>query len=300
MNGSGQLGDTTTTDRWTPVAVSTLGSGVAQVSAGYHHTCAVTTGGEVRCWGENSSGQLGDGTTTSSLVPVVVRNSSGYANLTGIAMVACGNAHTCAVTTGGEVYCWGANSSGQLGVGDTTDRHLPTLVCNGPSCSGALRYVTQVDTMQYHTCARQGGGDLWCWGHNSRGQLGDNANTNRPYPVLVQNEDGTGVTGAAEVSTGFFFTCAAVPTRRVKCWGYNNSGQLGDGTTTERNGADWVLSSSGSQFTDAVHIEVGAEHSCAVVATDQALYCWGNNASGRLGDGSTTNRYHPVLVDCSD
>ena len=147
-NQYGQLGDGTTTQRLTPVTVSGLGSGVVAVAAGFYHTCALTTGGAVQCWGANFTGRLGDGTTTHRLTPVQVGGLTG-----GVVAIAAGVHHTCAVTGAGAVRCWGGNFAGQLGDGTTADRFTPTPV-NGFAASAAA-----VTTGYYHTCARTVSGD---------------------------------------------------------------------------------------------------------------------------------------------
>ncbi|HMA91119.1 MAG TPA: chromosome condensation regulator RCC1, partial [Polyangiaceae bacterium] len=205
----------TTTDRLTPVAVTGL-TGVAQIAVGYHHTCARLTDGTVKCWG---NGGLGDGTTTQRLTPVAVTG------LTGAVEIATRSAHTCALLTGGTVKCWGGNVYGQLGDGTTTTPRLTPVAATG------LTGVAEISAGQGHTCARLTDGTVKCWGHNELGQLGYGATTYvQMTPVAV-----TGLTGAAEISAGYYYhTCARLTDRTVKCWGTNSTGQLGDGTTTQR------------------------------------------------------------------
>jgi hypothetical protein len=173
-NNFGQLGDGTTTQRNIPVAVSGLGSGVASASAGMHHTCAVTAAGALRCWGLNSNGELGDGTTAQRHTPVTV---SGLGS--GVAGVSAGAGHTCARTSAGAAWCWGQNADGQLGDGTTAARSIPVAV------SGLGQGVTSVSASGWHACAMTTAGDLRCWGRNGHGQLGDGTITNRSTPVSV-------------------------------------------------------------------------------------------------------------------
>jgi alpha-tubulin suppressor-like RCC1 family protein len=219
-NSAGQLGDGTTTDRWTPVDVSGLTSGVTALVAGSAQTCALTIDGGIKCWGYNYYGQLGDGTTTDRWTPVDV---SGLTS--GVTALAAGTLHTCAVTTGGGVKCWGDNSSAQLGDGTATDRWTPVDV------SGLTSGVTALsEGGGYHTCARMTSGGVKCWGSNSVGELGDGTTTIRWTPVDV-----IGLTsGVATLVVGDSHTCARMTGSGVKCWGWNNHGQLGDGTMTDR------------------------------------------------------------------
>jgi hypothetical protein len=219
QNSHGELGDGTTTDRHTPVDVSGLTSGVAVTGAGGSHTCAVTTTGGLKCWGFNSNGQLGDGTTTRRLTPVSVSGLS-----SGAAAVAGGAYHTCALTTAGGAKCWGRNANGQLGDGTTTDRLTPVNV------SGLTSGVVAVATGGFHSCALTGAGAVKCWGRNSEGQLGDGTTADRATPVGVS---GLG-SGVVALDAGLYHTCALTNVGVVKCWGDNSYGQLGDGTTTNR------------------------------------------------------------------
>jgi alpha-tubulin suppressor-like RCC1 family protein len=157
-----------------PGSVSGLASGVAAITAGQYHTCALTTAGGVQCWGDNTSGQLGDNSTTGSRVPVAV---SGLAS--GVAAIAAGQLHTCALTTAGGVQCWGDNGFGQLGDNSTTGSRVPVAV------SGLASGVTAVTAMATSTCALTSAGAAQCWGDNTSGQLGDGNAVESNVPVAV-------------------------------------------------------------------------------------------------------------------
>jgi hypothetical protein len=215
-NGNGQLGDNSTTVRREPVDVNGFTSGATAVAAGHYHTCAVTTGGGVKCWGNNSNGQLGDNTTAQKLTPVDV---SGLTS--GVLAIAAGANHTCAKTVGGGLECWGANSSGQLGDTTTTQRTAPVDV------SGMLTGVASVDGGDLHTCALMSGGGVKCWGAAWSGQVGDGSLVwGRTAPVDVS---GLG-SGALAIATGSQHSCALTTGGGIKCWGDNLYGQTtGDG-----------------------------------------------------------------------
>jgi cysteine-rich repeat protein len=218
-NGYGQLGDGTTTNRPTPVAVSGLSSGLAAIAGGLEHTCALSDTGGLKCWGGNDYGKLGDGTLTDRLIPVDV---SGLTS--GVLAVTAGGMHTCAIMSTGGIKCWGNNAYGQLGDGTTTNRYTPTDV------PGLASGVAAISAGTWHTCAVTDTGGVKCWGYNSFGRLGDGTITNRPNPVDV-----LGITaGGLAVSSDDNHTCALLDTEGMKCWGYNATGQLGDGTTTMR------------------------------------------------------------------
>jgi alpha-tubulin suppressor-like RCC1 family protein/putative cell wall-binding protein len=270
----GELGDGTTTSSTTPVDVVGLGSGVASVSAGVYHTCAVTTGGAVKCWGKNWNGELG-GVTNDSTTPVDVVGLG-----SGVASVSAGDSHTCAVTTAGAVKCWGFNGYGALGDGTNNDSRTPVGVVG--LGSGVASFSGGADT----SCAVTTGGAVKCWGYNTDGQLGDGTTTNSNIPVDVV---GLG-SGVAAVSAGAFHSCAVTTGGAVKCWGDNIYGALGDGTTTNSTTpVDVVGLGSG-----VASVSAGAGHSCAVT-TGGAVKCWGTN-SGALGDGSFYNSAIPVDV----
>jgi len=275
-NTYGQIGDGTLTERLTPVTVSGLASGMVAVAAGGSHSCALTTGGAVWCWGHNDAGQLGDGTTTDRTAPVAV---SGLAS--GAVAVAAGGSHTCAVTASGGVLCWGRNTYGQIGDGTTTDQIVPVAV------SGLAGTIATVTAGYGHTCAVTNAGGVHCWGHNSDGQLGDGTTTDRLTPVAVSGLTG----GAAAAAAGGSHTCALTNAGGVLCWGQNTYGQLGDGTITSHS---TPVAPTGWSALGAAVVAGGA-HTCALTATG-GVWCWGSNTLGQLGDGTATDRATPVPV----
>jgi alpha-tubulin suppressor-like RCC1 family protein len=216
-NGNGQLGNNSATNSSVPVQVSGLTSGVTAVSVGYYSACALTAGGSVECWGDNTYGELGNNSTANSSVPVQV---SGLTS--GVTAVSVGQDSACALTAGG-VECWGYNGSGELGNNSTTNSSVPVQV------SGLMNGVTAVSAGSgASTCAVTAGGGVECWGDNYCGELGNNSTTNSSVPVQV-----SGLTnGVTAVSAGYCFACALTASGGVECWGGNNSGQLGNNPTT--------------------------------------------------------------------
>ncbi|HUK95675.1 MAG TPA: PASTA domain-containing protein [Gaiellaceae bacterium] len=217
----GQLGDGTLTQRYTPVDVSGLTSGVAAIAAGAAHTCALTSAGGVKCWGDDELGQLGDGTLTQHYAPVDV---SGLTS--GVVAIAAGGDHACALTTAGGVKCWGDNTGGQLGDGTNEGSSTPVAVSgltSGVMAIGAARAS--------HTCALKTAGGVVCWGYNVDGQLGDGTTIERTAPVDVSGLTG----GVAAIAAGGVHTCALTSAGGVECWGGNTHGGLGDGTKIDRH-----------------------------------------------------------------
>jgi alpha-tubulin suppressor-like RCC1 family protein len=266
-NQFGQLGDGTTTDRATPVDVTGLPSGVSAIDTRGEHTCALMTAGGVKCWGANGNGQLGDGTTDSSGVPVDV------AGLTsGVSAIAVGGEHTCAITSGGGLKCWGWNARGQVGIGTTTDSKTPVDV---PGLAGA---VSAVAAGGRHTCALMAAGGVSCWGYNEFGQLGDGTTTDSAMPVAVAGLPSS----IRAITTGGNFSCALKTDGGVTCWGLNAAGQLGDGTYTDRPAPVVVAG-----LTSGVSaIAAGFYHICGITK-DGGVTCWGGNETGQLGIGTT-------------
>ncbi len=243
------------------------------VAAGTYHSVVLRADGTVWAVGENSSGQLGDGTTTRRTTPVAV------AGLTGVLRsVAAGSYFSLAVRADGTVVAWGANAQGQLGDGTQTARSLPTMV---PGLSG----IVAVAAGELHGVALSSAGQVWTWGANTQGQLGDGTTTRRLSPVLLP-----GLTDIVAIGAGGTHTLAVHADGTVSAWGLNSYGQLGDTTTTRRVSPVLV-----SGLTNVTQVAGGTRHSVARTGTGQ-VWTWGSNTAGQLGDGTTTYRTAPVPV----
>jgi alpha-tubulin suppressor-like RCC1 family protein len=313
MNNDGQLGDRTAADRNSPVAVTVVSGKVTSIAVGYVSTCAVvdsggvfcwgsqpaeqsadgsnpgyaavavgsmhacglTTRGGLKCWGSNSFGGLGDGTTEERQSPVDVIGLSG-----GVTSIAAGVDFSCAVHKGGA-KCWGSNDTGQLGNGTYESSAEPVAL------PGLESGVSAVAAGVFHACAVKTNGEVWCWGENLAGELGDGTGQSIPVPVKVINLEA----GAQSVVVGGSHTCALTKTGGVKCWGGNSNGQLGDGSTTDRNTPVDVMGLTSG----VVAIAAGGSHTCAVL-TGGSVKCWGLNENGQLGNGSNQNSSTPVDV----
>ena len=246
---------------------------LTSISSSQWHVCAVTSAGSVVCWGNNQNGQLGNGTTKDSLVPVQALSSEMVA-------VAAGYFHTCALGANGNVWCWG--HAGTLGNGGSgSDSPNPVSVVGVGSKARALA------AGDGHTCAITETG-VMCWGSNYHGELGNGFTTDAmlPVPVFGLGSD------VAAIAAGAMHTCAATATGNVLCWGSNAWGQLGDGTTTERHTPVAV-----SGLSNVVALAAGELHTCALTAGGTA-FCWGANGGGQVGDGTqgTTPVFVPATV----
>jgi alpha-tubulin suppressor-like RCC1 family protein len=287
VNWYGQLGNNSSQDSSTPVDVVGLGSGVSAITAGYDHSCAIAAGGQARCWGNNTYGQLGDNSTITRRTPANV-----FGLGSGVTAIDAGIYHTCAAVAGGALQCWGRNSQGQLGNNTTTSSSAPVAVV------GLDTGVTAVAAGSQHTCALAGDG-VKCWGSNSSGQLGDGTTARKLVPVNVILLP----PGAIAIAAGSAFSCALVPSADgslplsgggTMCWGWNTFGQLGDGTTSSSTTPVQVSGLT----TGVMGISAGAGHVCTAInsAAGAATKCWGHNDYGQLGDGTTTRRSVPVYT----
>ena len=290
-----------------PVGESTSdwSSGLVQVSAGDKYTCVLRTDDRVFCWGKGDSGRLGLGYAAASTsrperVPLSTALTRSWGEVTDFrGRVSAGGDHSCAITEGKDVYCWGHESDGRLGNNLSGDNNIltPTPV-TGTSGSGKFSGVDQVAAGGKHSCAVKNGG-VFCWGDHTNGQVGNGsaAGGNKVYPRRVKTTGNSNLTQARRISAGAEHTCTLRRDGDVACWGNNAAGQLGVGDTSSNNGAVTVLSGEdeGTNLGGIVHINAGKNHSCAV-KSDGRVLCWGNGAHGRLGNNGSANQSSPVFV----
>ena len=272
-----------------------LGTGrtAVSVSAGQYHTCAVLDNGSLKCWGQNTHGQLGIGSSTNQNTPHAVDLGTGRTAVS----VSAGLHHTCAVLDNGSLKCWGRNYYGELGIGGTTGYDVQYTTPQAVDL-GTGRTAVSVSAGQYHTCAVLDNGSLKCWGRNTYGEIGIGGTTGYgvQYTIPQAVDLGTGRT-AVSVSAELHHTCAVLDDGSLKCWGRNYYGELGIGGTT---GFDVQYTTP--QAVDlgtgrtAVSVSAGQYHTCAVL-DNNSLNCWGRNTYGGLGTGDTTDRTVPTHVN---
>lgn len=271
-NGQGQLGRQGTAATHVPAEVAG-GHTWAAVSTGGRHTCGIATGGQAYCWGLDREGQLGaaaaemcpasSGTGPDEPCAMTPRPVAGGLTFT---RISAGPAHTCALTSGGAAWCWGRNGSGQLGNGTTTQADAPVAVLGGHA-------FVEISAGGGHTCARTAPGTVYCWGANDKGQLGNGTSSPATAPVAVAGS-------YTSVQAGWSHSCGLAAGGRAFCWGANDRGEAGRANLlpipvpTEIEG--------GFPFAS---ISTAGLHTCAVRASDNVAFCWGDDYIGKLGSG---------------
>jgi alpha-tubulin suppressor-like RCC1 family protein len=274
-----------------PCCSSPLLSGLSAVASGWYHACGITGAGTVACWGYNVSGQLGNNTTTQatsgmSSAPVTVLTAAGP--LTGAVELALGRYHSCARTASRRVYCWGSNNRGQLG--RAASPAVPSFAAAVLDGASELQGVDEIAAGEEFSCARVGG-TVRCWGDNLRGDTGAPSPSREvSAPNLLAP-----IADAVEIAAGQHFACAIRAEGRVHCWGYNMEGQAGvgaSGSPVLASAANLLRADGvgGPVLTGAVQLALGGAFGCAALRSG-ALVCWGRNAEGQLGDGTTVTRF---------
>ncbi|HEY4929644.1 MAG TPA: MBG domain-containing protein [Acidimicrobiales bacterium] len=281
QNGFGQLGDGTTTNKSNPIVVQ-LPSGVhaTKVAASTDDSFALGSDGNVYAWGDNSLNELGDGNGNNSSTPVQVSIPAGVT----VTAIAGGQFHALALASTGKVYGWGYNGNGQLGNGLKTTPANPVLAVFP---SGVT--ATNIAAGGYHSLAIGSDGNLYSWGYNVDGQLGDGNKTQHVKPQLVSMPSGVSATALA---AGLYHSLAIGSDGKLYAWGYNLYGQIGDGTTTTQLLPEAINLPSGGTPSA---ITTGQYDSLALLPNGN-LYAWGQNGFGQLGIGTTVDAWSPTQV----
>ncbi len=294
--GGPALGDGSSAQNDTPGPVSQgampTGSMVNAISAANNHTCAIATDNKPYCWGIGNNGALGDNTIIGKNTPNAVLQGALPAGLM-IRQIASGTNSTCAIASDSKPYCWGDNTSGQLGTNNTVDSLVPIAVLQGDMPAGSM--VKQLVAGSSHYCVVATDSKVYCWGENFSGQIGDTTNTDRYVPEALQQGALPTDLLVKEVFAGGSSTCAIASDNKPYCWGGNSTGSLGNNSTTDTTLP--VAVSQGALPAGLIvrSMSLKLSHTCAI-ASDNKPYCWGNNLSSKLGDGTTTNRLVPTAV----
>ena len=273
----GQIGDGTNNNRLSPTTRGTPPN-FASLFTGVYHSCGLGGSGQAYCWGWNPYGQLGDGTTgpfaSQRRLPIAVSGSHTFSQL------ALGAGHTCGLDGAGAAHCWGENGAGQLGDASSALGHpIPGRVQGNHTFSQLVAGLA-------HTCGLTAAGQIWCWGGNGAGQIGDGTfSVNRPAPVAV-----AGGHVFAQITAGREHTCGLKANGQAWCWGANVYGQVGFVPGIVH--AVPVQVSGGLTF---AFLDAGTYHTCGITTTG-ASYCWGANYAGQLGNGTENDAVAPQLV----
>jgi len=302
MHSDGQQADFTST---AGCRTCTTSNPVVSLSAGDSHACLVESNGNTKCWGNSNEGRLGIGSSPShALMPTSI-NKTNISSFTHT-QVAAGKDFTCLLgSTSNGVTCWGGNSLFQLGRGGTATSDIYT-----PSATVVQNLSNPVAIAASksggHACAINSSGNVSCWGSGTQGQLGNNSNSDNSSSAVqvVLSNGSTALPYVRSVAVGGSHTCAALSyhasyTGGIYCWGSNSNGQLGDNTTTLRTTATPVAITNQGATTSSVwfsQVVAGQSHTCAL-RNDGAVFCWGRNVNGQLGDNSTTQRNVPTQVN---
>jgi len=266
-----------------PGGGGTGASGAATIAAGGEHTCAVLVNSTVKCWGVNGAGELGYGDTLERDAPPGESVDIGGAAV----QVATGTYdHTCVLLSTGDVECWGDNSRGQLGYGNAEAVGQLDIPTHQPVALG--QHAKQVIAGTDDSCALLSDGSVKCWGNNNYGQLGYGDTTQRDAPPIESITLGT---SATQISGAYDHTCALLSDHSVKCWGFNDGGELGYGDTVQRDAPAVESIALGGP---ALQISAGYQHTCALLV-EGIVKCWGNNNDGELGYGDLVQREAPAV-----
>ncbi len=297
-NSYGAIGNNSTTNALVPTAVDMTGvlSGktIKSMTVGQYNACAIASDDKAYCWGLNNAGQIGNNSTTQSLVPAAV-DTTGYLSGKTVKSIGIGEYSACLIASDNLVYCWGDNGSGQLGNTNGSQRHSPYPV----DTTGVLNGKTAVSLSvgAEYACIVASDNNAYCWGRNDYGTLGNNSNTSSFVPVAVNTAGALSGKTILSVYTNqgaYYHTCALASDNNAYCWGVNWNGQLGDNTTSTSYVPVAVDRSGVLSGKTIKSINLGSTSTCST-ASDNNIYCWGSNGSGQLGNNSTVDSHVPVV-----
>ena len=301
--GTGQFANGSEGENYASVPTSIYKSGVLSgltiksISIGGDITCAIASDDNSYCWGKNNYGQSGNDSFTNSLaMPVAVKTTGDLSGKT-ILQVSSGEQHTCVIASDNKAYCWGNGGEGKLGNGNVYLYEEPKAV----STSGVLngKSIQSISAGLFHTCAISTEGLGYCWGDNSRGQLGNNSTTDSNTPVAVNMTGDLSGKTLKSIYAGYGSTCALSNDNLAYCWGRGDYGQLGNGTTADSNPMPKAVTMSGALSGKTFKsISSFGYHTCAI-SSDNLAYCWGKGEKGQLGDAGTNNNTTPNAVNTS-
>ena len=290
-NGDGQLGTGAAGDRsYVPVAIGG-GHTWKMIAPGGSHVCGIRTDDVAMCWGSNSDGQLGDGTTNDSATPIAVSGGHSFASIDG------GGANTCGITTAGLLYCWGSNHVYQIGnnVTNQVDQLTPTRVHDPDSAANNWnKAILKVSVGGNFACAIDEDNRGYCWGDSWDNATGTGQTSYPKVPKRIHKPNGSANwdTTFIDISAGMDHTCAIRSSGEARCWGTELYGQLGNGGDTNQS-RKYPVKVSGNKTW--VSIATGREHTCGINDANY-MFCWGNNLFGQVGNNSTNNNASPQRV----
>jgi alpha-tubulin suppressor-like RCC1 family protein len=307
-NGYGQLGDETTLSKRNFRPVSRLmneGRRIVAVACGNAHTVALDSLGQVHAWGFNSSGQLGNGNTTSSSIPIAISGFGSITSTTTIVAIACGWGHTLALDSLGKVHAWGDNGSGQLGRNNTTQSNIPINISSISNISSTIynKTIVAIACGYQHTFALDSLGKVHVWGRNANGELGNNTAGTPTYdslkPIAISDFGTLLNKTIVAIACGGEHTLALDSLGKVHAWGRNIYGNIGNGTITTSQTIPITIStttpSSITNTTTIVAISAGWYHTLALDSLGK-VHAWGKNTNGQLGNGNTTSSSLPIAI----
>ncbi len=268
--------------------VSAVELKVLQIATGKNHSCALLTDYTVWCWGKNSSGLLGVGSSEDivlSPAPVLI-STNPKTKLTNVVEIGAGEGFTCARLRNGSVWCWGHNRFGNLGIGGELDQKFPTKLID-------LADITQISVGLNTACALTANSDAKCWGKNNDGQVGDNSKTNASRPTYLLASRNSRLENIVQISVGVSHSCARMNNGSLRCWGLRNNARLGIGG--ENNGNQLIASETVTGISNAIQVSAGKKSTCAFL-DNASVQCWGDGSLGQLGNNTTTKNAPPSVV----